>query len=169
ASPHIFEKEVTSNQSTLVAQTPGKRQINPEIQKDIDEADHFIYDHPYEVTGGQNNSDDQHNTNMVPIQIIISDLETPIVVQNSTRIACDPPDPMFAVCNLNTSGCRDFDPDEYRQVYSSNDILSNSKDETIYTKDICFVVDTSLWCYYFLDVRNLGPPATRTKLRIKTR
>ncbi|MCE5167036.1 hypothetical protein HAX54_034410, partial [Datura stramonium] len=58
-SPQNFGKEMTSNVLTSDVQTPGKRQVTPKIQEDIDEADHFIYDHPHEATRVQNNLDDQ--------------------------------------------------------------------------------------------------------------
>ncbi|MCE2056168.1 hypothetical protein HAX54_044144, partial [Datura stramonium] len=93
-------------------------------KKDIDGVDHSTNDHPHEVTGGQNTSDDrvsaqlhsitenqedpmeddyfiydhpQHTTYVVPIQTVIPNLETPIVVQKSTLVACEPPDPVFAL------------------------------------------------------------------------
>ncbi|MCE5167660.1 hypothetical protein HAX54_015468, partial [Datura stramonium] len=58
-SPQNFGKDMTSNVGTSEVQTPGKRQAIPEIQQDIDEADHFIYDHPHNETNVQNNSDEQ--------------------------------------------------------------------------------------------------------------
>ncbi|MCD7469708.1 hypothetical protein HAX54_008873 [Datura stramonium] len=134
--PQNSKKQVHQNQKKQDnGKTPGKRQISPDIQKDIDEADHFIYDHPHEVTSGQNTSDDQHTIDVVPIQTIILDPKTPTVVQMSTPVACDPPNPVFVVCNFNTSVCRDFDVDEYRQVHSEDDIISDSEDEPINTTD----------------------------------
>ncbi|MCD7469280.1 hypothetical protein HAX54_008208, partial [Datura stramonium] len=88
-------------------------------KEDIDEADHFIYDHPQDATSGQNISDDQ----------------------NPTPIACDPPNSMFAVCNLYTLGSKDFDADEYRQGLSSRGVS------------------------HFSPGSGTGPPATRTRLR----
>ncbi|MCE0480736.1 hypothetical protein HAX54_037838 [Datura stramonium] len=158
-SPQIIGKEVTSDRSLSDVQTPDKRQISPEIQKDIDEADHFIYDHPHDVIGDQNISDDQvsgqlhsitesvedteeadHFIYDQPQQTLTLDPETPTDVQNPTLIACDPLDPVFAVCNLNTVSRRDFDADEYIQVISEDDIDSDSKEEPRNTTDDAHVM-----------------------------
>ncbi|MCE5167553.1 hypothetical protein HAX54_010110, partial [Datura stramonium] len=123
-SSQNFGKDMTSNVATSEVQTPGKRQAIPEIQQDIDEADHFIYDHPHNETNVQNDSDEQLTGSLHSIIGREKDLEevdhfiygqpqqttnpeTPS--ENPTPIACDPPDPVFAVCNLNTSGTRDFE------------------------------------------------------------
>ncbi|MCE0480797.1 hypothetical protein HAX54_037906, partial [Datura stramonium] len=125
---------------------------------------------------------------------VIKDLETLIVVQNSTPVACDPPDSVFIVCNLNSSGCRDFDADKYRQIFLEDDIISDSEDEPINTIDDAhalqliqtFGATTSQMSYTqmkeFIDRQGLsprgathfspssrtGPPATWTRLRVKT-
>ncbi|MCD7462840.1 hypothetical protein HAX54_049452 [Datura stramonium] len=151
-SPQNFGKDITSNVITSDAQTPSKRQSIPEIQEDIDEADHFIYDHPQDATSVQNNSVDQfidrlqsiiereedheevnHFIYGQPQQTSAPDPETPI--ENPTPIACDPPDPVFAVCNLNTSGSRDFEAYEYRQVIPEDDTDYDSEEEPKNTTD----------------------------------
>ncbi|MCE5167210.1 hypothetical protein HAX54_042554, partial [Datura stramonium] len=86
-----------------------------EREEDPEEVDHFIYGQPQ-----QTRSPDQ---------------ETPTEIQNPTPIACDPPNPVFAVCNLNSSGSRDFDADEYRQVISEDDIDYDSEEEPKNTTD----------------------------------
>ncbi|MCD9639406.1 hypothetical protein HAX54_023919 [Datura stramonium] len=151
-SPQNFGKEITRNVPTSDVQTPGKRKVTPEIQEDIDEADHFIYDHPHEATRVQNNSDNQIPNRLHSIiereevpeevdhfiydqtqQTHTPDPRTPI--ENPTPIACDPPDPIFVVCNLNISGNRDFEADEYRQAISEDEIDYDSEEEPKNTTD----------------------------------
>ncbi|MCD9559484.1 hypothetical protein HAX54_017443, partial [Datura stramonium] len=119
---------------------------------DIDEADHFIYDHPHDKTSVQNKSDDQVSSGFhsiiereedpeevdhfiygQPQQTSTPDPETPI--ENPVPIACDPPDLVFAVCNLNTSVSRDFEADEYRQIISKDEIDYDSGEEPKNTTD----------------------------------
>ncbi|MCD7455248.1 hypothetical protein HAX54_027460 [Datura stramonium] len=146
-----------------------------ESDEDPKEADHFIYDQP------------QQTLNLNP--------ETPNDVQNPTLIACDPPDPVFAVCNLNTSGCRDFDADEYKQVILEDDIDSDSEEEPKNTIDDAYAMQllqafgtttsqmSDAQVKKFTDRQGLsprgvshfspgpgtGPLATRTRLRVKNR
>ncbi|MCD7469963.1 hypothetical protein HAX54_009458 [Datura stramonium] len=136
--------------------TPSKRQIIPAIQKDIDEANHFIYDHPQYATGGQNISYDQ---------TLDSNTETPPNFQNPTSIACDPPDPVFAVCNLNTLGSKDFDAHKYRQTFGAT--TSQMSDAQV--KEFTDQQGLSPRAVsHFSPGSRTGPPATRTRLRVKT-
>ncbi|MCE5167290.1 hypothetical protein HAX54_046612, partial [Datura stramonium] len=115
-------------------------------------ADHFIYDHPHEATRVQNNSDDQIPNRLHSIiereedpeevehfiygqtqQNHTPDPRTPI--ENLTPIACDPLDPVFVVCNLNTLGNRDFEADEYRQVIFEDETDYDSEEEPKNTTD----------------------------------
>ncbi|MCE5167580.1 hypothetical protein HAX54_011255, partial [Datura stramonium] len=125
--------------------------------EDIDEADHFIYDHPHEATRVQNNSDDQIPNQLPSIIEREEDAEevdhfiygqtqqnhtpdpgTPI--KNPTPIACDPQDPVFVVCNLNTLGNRYFEADEYRQVISEDETNYDSEEEPKNTTDDAHVM-----------------------------
>ncbi|MCD9559668.1 hypothetical protein HAX54_017807 [Datura stramonium] len=139
--PHQnFGKEATSDRSNSDVQTSGKRKTILEIQMDIDEADHFIYDHPQEAKGGQNISDDQVSCRLHSIteSDVVPDLdpETPIDVHNPTPISCDPPDPM------SDAEVKDFID---RQGLSPRG-------------------DT-----HFTPSSGIGPLATRTRLRVKNR
>ncbi|MCE3215190.1 hypothetical protein HAX54_001219, partial [Datura stramonium] len=113
-SPQNFRKGVTSNLITSDVQTPGKRQIIPEIQEDIDEADYFTYDHPHDATSSQNNSDDQVSGRF---HSIIEREEDPEVEDHFIY------------------GSRDFEADEYRQVILEDDSDYDSKEEPRNTTD----------------------------------
>ena len=65
-------------------------------------AGHFICDHlndPIDIT---------------PIQTLVPDAQSDGQNDQNTPIAKEPSDPVFAVCNLNTSGSKEFIDDEYR-------------------------------------------------------
>ncbi|MCE5167200.1 hypothetical protein HAX54_042141, partial [Datura stramonium] len=121
------------------------------------------------------------------------DPETPI--ENPVPIACDHLDPVFAVCNLNTSGSRDFEADEYRQIISEDETEYDSEEEPKNTSDDAHVMQllqtfgattsqmsethvkevtdrqglSPRGASHFSPGFGTSPPATRTRLKAKTR
>ncbi|MCE3216643.1 hypothetical protein HAX54_007293 [Datura stramonium] len=121
------------------------------------------------------------------------DLETPI--ENLVPIACDPPDPVFAVCNLNTSSCRDFEVDDYRQIISEDETEYDSEEEPKNSSDDAHAMQllqtfgatnsqmsethvkkvtdrqglSPRGASHFSPGSGTGPPAARTRLKAKTR
>ncbi|MCD9642361.1 hypothetical protein HAX54_029144 [Datura stramonium] len=177
-SPQNFGKDMTSNVVSSEVQTPdeqlpGSLHSITEREEDPEEVDHFIYGQPQQTT--------------------TPDPETSI--ENPVPIACDPPDPVFAVCNLNTSGTRDFEADDYRQIISEDETEYNSEEEPKDTSDDAHAMqllqtlgatnsqmsethvkevtdrqDLSLrGASHFSHGSGTGPPAARTRLKVKTR
>ncbi|MCE3215438.1 hypothetical protein HAX54_002383 [Datura stramonium] len=126
-------------------------------------------------------------------QTTTPDPETPI--ENPAPIACDPPDPVFVVCNLNTLGTRDFEADDYRQIISEDETeyeseeepkdasedahamqlrqtlgATNSQMSETHVKEITDRQGLSpRGTSHFSPGSGTGPPAARTRLKVKTR
>ncbi|MCD9639829.1 hypothetical protein HAX54_024574 [Datura stramonium] len=169
-SPKIIINRVQNNSDN---QIPNRLHSIIEREEDPEEVDHFIY--------GQTQ------------QTHTPDPGTPI--ENPTPISCDPPNPIFAVCNLNTSGNRDFETDEYRQAISEDEIDYDSEEEPKNTTDDAHAMQllqtfgattsqiSEAQVKEVTDRQGLsprgashlspgsgtGPPATRTRLKVKTR
>ncbi|MCD7462593.1 hypothetical protein HAX54_048854 [Datura stramonium] len=184
---------MTSNVLTSDVQTPGKRQVTPDIQEDIDEADHFIYDHPHEATRVQNDSDDQIPNRLHNIiereedpeevdhfiygqtqQNHTPDPGTPI--ENPTPTACDPPDPIFVVISKDET---DYESEE-EPKNTTDDAHAMQLLQTFgaTTSQISETQVKEVTDRHGLSPRGAslcspgsgtGPPATRTRLKVKTR
>ncbi|MCD9560092.1 hypothetical protein HAX54_018534 [Datura stramonium] len=172
-SPKNFGKDMTSNVVTSEVQTPGSLHSIIEREEDPEEVGHFIYGQPQQTT--------------------TPDPETPI--ENPVPIACGPPDPVVAVCNLNTSGTRDFEADDYRQIISEDETEYDYEEEPKDTSDDAHAMQllqtlgatnsqmsethvkevtdrqglSPRGASHFSPDSGTGPPAARTRLKVKTR